>query len=118
MEDLNYGHGGEPAQASNAAKTVAAETDAAKTDTAGVPDAAKSDTAAKRNDRNSLPEPSQRENQELQVAEEPSGYRGDNWATAGPGGTSIRSSTPENAAGHINPSAPGDTGVTPGTTPH
>ncbi|AFL87028.1 hypothetical protein Terro_0691 [Terriglobus roseus DSM 18391] len=48
---------------------------------------------------------------------EPSGVRGDNPATAGPGSTGIRSSTPENSAGHINPSAPGDTGTTPATTP-
>ncbi len=113
MEDLNYGHGGEPAQASNAAKT-----DVAKTDATDAIDAVQSDTKAQQNDRHAMPEPSQRESHELHVAEEPSGYRGDNWSTAGPGGTSIRSSTPENAAGHINPSAPGDTGVTPNTTPH
>lgn len=52
------------------------------------------------------------------VAEEPSGYRGENPSTAGSGGTGIRSVTPENARGHLNPSAPGDTGTTPGTTPH
>lgn len=46
---------------------------------------------------------------------EPSGPRGDNPATAGPGNTGIRSATPENSAGKINPSAPGDTGTTPGT---
>ncbi len=51
------------------------------------------------------------------VAEEPSGYRGENPSTAGPGGTGIRSATPENARGTIAPSAPGDTGTTPGTTP-
>ncbi|WP_047489615.1 hypothetical protein [Terriglobus sp. TAA 43] len=46
---------------------------------------------------------------------EPSGPRGDNPATAGPGNTGVRSTTPENNAGKINPSAPGDTGTTPGT---
>jgi hypothetical protein len=46
---------------------------------------------------------------------EPSGPRGDNPATAGPGNTGIRSATPENSGGKINPSAPGDTGTTPGT---
>ena len=51
------------------------------------------------------------------VAEEPSGYRGENPSTAGPGGTGIRSATPENARGHLDPSAPGETGTTPGTTP-
>ncbi|MEZ2348384.1 hypothetical protein [Terriglobus sp. RCC_193] len=46
---------------------------------------------------------------------EPSGSRGDNPATAGTGNTGIRSATPENSGGKINPSAPGDTGTTPGT---
>ena len=46
---------------------------------------------------------------------EPSGYRGDNPGTAGPGNTGVRSSTPENLKGEINPSAPGDTGTTPGS---
>jgi hypothetical protein len=46
---------------------------------------------------------------------EPSGPRGDNPATAGPGSTGVRSTTPENGKGKINPSAPGDTGTTPGT---
>ncbi len=49
---------------------------------------------------------------------QPSGPKGDNPGTAGPGPTGIRSATPENAAGRINPSAPGDTGTTPETTPH
>lgn len=47
---------------------------------------------------------------------EPSGPRGDNPATAGPGPTSVRSNTPENAEGHINPS-PEDSNATPGTAP-
>jgi hypothetical protein len=47
---------------------------------------------------------------------EPSGPRGDNPATAGPGPTGIRSATPENSGGKINPGAPGNTGTTPGTT--
>lgn len=46
---------------------------------------------------------------------QPSGPRGDNPATAGPGGTEVNSSTSENAEGEINPSAPGETGTTPGT---
>lgn len=54
---------------------------------------------------------------EAQVAEEPSGYRGENPSSAGLGGTGIRSATPENAGGRIDPSAPGETGTTPGTTP-
>jgi hypothetical protein len=55
--------------------------------------------------------------QEHDAKVEPSGYRGDNPSTAGPGSTGIRSATPENSGGSINPSAPGDTGTTPGTTP-
>jgi hypothetical protein len=46
---------------------------------------------------------------------EPSGPRGDNPGTAGPGPTGIRSATPENSGGKINPAAPGNTGTTPGT---
>ena len=48
---------------------------------------------------------------------EPSGYRGDNPATAGPGSTAVNSDTPENKAGHLNPSAPEDSNVTPGSLP-
>ena len=47
---------------------------------------------------------------------EPSGHAGGNPATAGPGTTEVHSGTPENKAGHINPSAPEDSNVTPGTT--
>jgi hypothetical protein len=47
---------------------------------------------------------------------QPSGPRGDNPATAGPGPTSVRSSTPENARGHIDPS-PEDANATPGSSP-
>jgi len=46
---------------------------------------------------------------------EPSGPRGDNPGTAGPGHTGVQSKTPENSAGHINPSAPEDANVTPGS---
>ncbi len=46
---------------------------------------------------------------------EPSGPKGDNPATAGPGPTKVSSSTPENRLGHINPSAPEDSNTTPGT---
>lgn len=49
-------------------------------------------------------------------AAEPSGYKGDNPGTAGPGATGVRSATPENEAGQLNPSAPGNAGTTPGTT--
>ena len=111
MDELTYGHGGESAQASNASKT---ESDGKEAGTK----TATSSPGATEKERQGMPNPSQREQQELKVAEEPSGYRGDNWSTAGPGGTGIRSATPENATGKINPSAPGDTGVTPGTTPH
>jgi hypothetical protein len=47
---------------------------------------------------------------------EPSGQKGDNPATAGPGQTRVQSGTPENKEGHINPSAPEDSNATPGTT--
>lgn len=53
---------------------------------------------------------------EKEAAVQPSGPRGDNLATAGPGQTGVRSKTPENALGHINPSAPEDANTTPGTT--
>lgn len=47
---------------------------------------------------------------------EPSGYTGQNPSTSGSGSTEIRnSSTPESATGHIDPSAPGATGTTPGS---
>jgi hypothetical protein len=46
---------------------------------------------------------------------EPSGPKGDNPATAGPGPTKVKSNTPENAKGHINPSSPEDANTTPGT---
>ncbi len=50
-----------------------------------------------------------------QDGKEPSGYKGNNPATAGPGNTQVSSNTPEGAKGHIDPSAPGDTGITPGS---
>jgi hypothetical protein len=48
-------------------------------------------------------------------AVEPSGPKGDNPATAGPGPTKVQTDTPENRLGHINPSAPEDANTTPGT---
>ncbi len=52
-----------------------------------------------------------------EAAIQPSGPRGDNPATAGPGHSAVRSGTPENADGHINPSSPEDANTTPGTAP-
>lgn len=46
----------------------------------------------------------------------PSGAKGDNPSTAGPGKSDVISKTPENALGHLNPSAPEDSNVTPGST--
>ncbi len=46
---------------------------------------------------------------------QPSGVEGGNPATAGPGETRANSNTPENAEKRLNPSAPGETGTTPGT---
>jgi hypothetical protein len=48
-------------------------------------------------------------------AVEPSGPKGDNPSTAGPGPTKVQSNTPENRLGRINPSAPEDANTTPGT---
>ena len=50
-----------------------------------------------------------------QAKEEPSGYTGGNPSTAGPGQTAVRSDTPENRLGHLNPSAPEDSNTTPGS---
>ncbi len=50
-----------------------------------------------------------------EVGQTPSGPKGDNPATAGPGKIEGESKTPENATGHINPSAPEDVNVTPGS---
>ena len=46
---------------------------------------------------------------------QPSGYRGNNPGTAGSGETKVTSATPENAEQQLNPSAPADTGTTPGS---
>lgn len=46
---------------------------------------------------------------------QPSGPRGDNPATAGRGERKVNSSTSENAERELNPSAPGETGTTPGS---
>lgn len=45
----------------------------------------------------------------------PSGMKGDNPGTAGEGKSDVRSKTPENAAGHLNPSSPEDANITPGS---
>jgi len=50
-----------------------------------------------------------------QAAVTPSGNKGDNPGTAGPGKTEVNSKTPENARGHLNPSAPEDANITPGS---
>ena len=50
-----------------------------------------------------------------QAGKEASGYRGTDPSTAGPGQTAVRSETPENREGHLNPSAPEDANVTPGS---
>lgn len=49
------------------------------------------------------------------TAATPSGYKGNNPATAGPGKSDVVSNTSENAQGHLNPSAPEDANVTPGS---
>ena len=50
-----------------------------------------------------------------QAGVEPSGTQGGNPSTAGPGQTAVHSTTPENALGRLNPSAPEDANVTPGS---
>jgi len=45
-------------------------------------------------------------NKQEQRAEQPSGYSGESPATAGEGETDLRSSTPENQKGQINPTSP------------
>jgi hypothetical protein len=52
----------------------------------------------------------------MKHAVEPSGPKGDDPSTAGPGPTKVKSSTPENRLGHIDPSAPENANTTPGTT--
>ncbi len=54
--------------------------------------------------------------EDLQHKAEPSGYKGDSPATAGPGPTEVVSNTPENEKGRLNPSAPENSNTTPGTT--
>ncbi|MEO6802234.1 MAG: hypothetical protein ABI197_03195 [Granulicella sp.] len=61
------------------------------------------------------PESSSRISAENDAKAQPSGPKGDNPATAGPGPTGVRSNTPENRLGHLNPSAPEDANTTPGT---
>jgi hypothetical protein len=51
-----------------------------------------------------------------QPAVQASGPKGDNPGTAGPGPTGVRSETPENTKGRLNPSAPEDANTTPGST--
>lgn len=46
---------------------------------------------------------------------QPSGYRGNNPSTAGSGETHVESSTPDNAQKQLDPSAPAETGTTPGS---
>jgi hypothetical protein len=68
------------------------------------------------------PDPQQQSNakdtaqSEKDAAVTPSGPRGDNPATAGPGNTNVNSGTPENNLGRLNPSAPEDANTTPGST--
>jgi len=62
-----------------------------------------------------LPEHSAGQPAQHHVGATPSGPKGDNPATAGPGKTDVNSNTSENASGHINPSAPEDANVTPGS---
>lgn len=57
--------------------------------------------------------PGSAEQNKNENAEEPSGYRGSNPSTAGPGPTHVTSNTPEGKEGEINPSAPEASNTTP-----
>ncbi len=46
---------------------------------------------------------------------QPSGYAGENPATAGRGETKVTDGPAEQAEGQLNPSSPANTGTTPGT---
>lgn len=50
-----------------------------------------------------------------QVGVTHSGAKDENPGTAGPGKTDVKSQTPENAKGHLNPSSPEDVNITPGS---
>ena len=54
--------------------------------------------------------------QQSKFAAEPSGPKGDDPSTAEPGPTKVKSKTPENRLGHINPSAPEEVNTSPGTS--
>ncbi len=63
--------------------------------------------------------PSPMPNTDPEAKADPSGYRGNNSSTAGPGQTHVVSATPENAQQRLDPSAPAETGTTPGSNiPH
>ena len=59
--------------------------------------------------------PSSMPNSDPGAKAEPSGYRGNNPSTAGSGQTHVESATPDNAQKQLDPSAPGQTGTTPGS---
>ena len=61
-----------------------------------------------------MPTPTEPERSPSPAAATPSDPSGDP-GTAGPGHIGVRSTTPENQKGHINPSAPNDGNVTPGS---
>ena len=59
--------------------------------------------------------PSPMPNTQPDAKAQPSGYRGNNPSTAGPGQTHVESATPDNVQKELDPSAPGQTGTTPGS---
>jgi hypothetical protein len=66
--------------------------------------------------KNPQPQPTYQEPvTDFKHAVQPSGPKGDDPSTAGPGPTEVQSKTPENRLGHLNPSAPEDANTTPGT---
>jgi hypothetical protein len=70
---------------------------------------------SKTNEPKSEPDRESADSELQDTAVEPSSAKGDNPATAGPGHTAVQSNTSENKRGHLNPSAPEDANVTPGS---
>jgi len=62
-----------------------------------------------------MPAPNEPERSPHHPAVTPSGPKGDNPGTAGAGNVGVTSATPENRLGHLNPSAPNDGNITPGS---
>lgn len=60
-------------------------------------------------------QPRQEQPRQRQPGATPSGLTAENPGTTGAGKVDVRSKTPENAAGRMNPSSPEDANITPGS---